>query len=157
MPCPSQRVSYPLYLPLWAPASHRCCVLSSYSVLPHLSSKVFFPDCHRHTDRQTDRQTVACSSIAHAFAECSLQGDWGRGELVTPHGHPFSTLSPSGGLLVCTATYPLGEGGSTGPDVLPQGAVWAREGRGAWAMSGPASRLGLWAGGSETQRGPRGA
>lgn len=38
----------------------------------------------------------------------------GRGELVTPHGHPFSTLSPSGGLLVCTATYPLGEGGSTG-------------------------------------------
>lgn len=84
MPCPSQRVSYPLYLPLWAPASHRCCVLSSYSVLSCLSSKVFFPDCHRHTDRQTDRQTVACSSIAHAFAGCSLQGDWGEGGACHP-------------------------------------------------------------------------
>lgn len=51
----------------------------------------------------------------------------------------------------------LGREDPQGPDGLPQGAVWAREGRGAWAMSGPASRLGLWAGGSETQRGPGGA
>lgn len=52
-------------------------VLSSYSVLSYLSSKAFFPDCHRHTDRQTDRQTVACSGVAHALAGCSLWGHRG--------------------------------------------------------------------------------
>lgn len=36
------------------------CPNLSHSVSPHLSSEASFPDCHRHTDRQTDRQ--ACSS-----------------------------------------------------------------------------------------------
>lgn len=79
------------------------------------------------------------------------------GELGTPHGCPSPALSPSGSLLACTATYPLGEEGSTGAHGLAQGAAQGREERGGWDKSGPESRLGLWAGGSETQRGPRGA
>lgn len=141
--------------PLRAPASYRCCALSSYSVLAHLSSKAFFPDCHRHTDGQTDRQTVACSSIAHALTECSLQGD--RGSLAPLMAVPSQHSVLLGASWSAQPHIHLGREDPQGPGGLPQGAVRAREGRGAWAKSGPASRLGLWAGGSETQRGPRGA
>lgn len=87
------------------------------SVLPHPSSETSFPDCHRHTDRQTDRQTVAYSSIAHALAWCS---PWGVGGclkllLTAPSQHSVHL----GASWPAQSRVPLGEGGSTGARGLP--------------------------------------
>lgn len=123
-----------------------------------------FPDCHRHTDRQTDGQTVissrsnssspcVCSAPAPPSAPTQCKKKLiGVGPLMaTPSKHPVHL----GRFPACTVTCPLGEQGPRGPRGLSQGAAWW--GWGGWDGSGPAGRLGLWARGSETQRGPRSA
>lgn len=103
----------------------------SASVLSHTSLEASFPDCHRHTDRQTDRQTGPVAVAAHALTGCSPAGrDWEGvfiGLMTTPSWHSVHMGVPSQPRHMST----WGEGGPQGPRATP-GAAREREGRGGW-------------------------
>lgn len=134
-PCPSGSLH---------PADARLCPLPLCLSLPQLRGML--PDCHRHTDRQTDGQTVARSSSG----TCALSAlPRVRRD---PSWLPLPSTQSIWGLPACTATCPPGEEGPQGPVGSPRVLPWVVGGGwGGWDGSGPAGRLGLWAGGSETQ------
>lgn len=141
-PCPQP-------LPLWFPLSYGCQAMSSPPLPDPMPAGASLPDCHRHTDRQTERQTGPIAEAAHALTGCSPSGrDWRVVLILSQLPSPPGTQSV-GELPACPTMCPLGRGVHKGSWAVPGRCVGEEGGR---LGQGP-GRQGLWAGGSETQRG----